>query len=82
MRGDASPVRQSLEQRGKALVGLAEHRIVDPGQGADVLQPHLALEIGAAEDGDEMRIAFFEQTRQRQRRAFCTKTELKPTTSY
>ena len=59
-RGDArqpsglSPRRDAVDKRRAAPVALAHHGVVDPRKRADVLRPHLAVVVGAAEDGHDL----------------------------
>src|ERR1044072_809675 len=54
-RGDA------VQQGREGAVALAGHDVVDPGQVAEVLQTHFAVEVRATEDLLDVRVPFLEQ---------------------
>jgi len=66
--GRALAARQAPGQRHQHIVALADDAVVDPGEGADVLRPHLAVEIRAAEDCDGPGVLLFDATGEGKRR--------------
>ena len=62
--GGIAPFGQGNQQFGKCAVSFADHRIVNAGDRAHQLRPHLTVEVGAAEDRDEIGEPFLQPPRQ------------------
>src|SRR5262249_16232770 len=59
-------LRKLAKQLGKQDIPLPDHGIVNEGESAEVLGPHLAVPVGSAKENDHLRVMLLDAPRQRQ----------------